>query len=71
MPLLAPLAIASQSGTVSASNYESESANAGYPVPNVPVRGVSQLTLADIGTSLQIRDLLGGAIKLDTINKNA
>jgi len=45
--------------------FDSDATAAGYTVPNVPVKGVSALSLADSGTSLQVRNNLIAATKVD------
>ena len=50
-------------------SYDSEATAAGYTLPNVPVKGVSSIALADNGTSLSVRDMIISAAKVDN-NKN-
>ena len=67
---LAILGLASRASSGSGVNngsapFDSDAAAAGYTVPNVPVKGVSALSLADSGTSLQVRNNLIAATKVD------
>lgn len=64
--LVAGLAIASQSTNTGTTPFQSEAAIAGYAVPNVPVRGVSSITLSDSSTSLDVKNQLGSATNYDS-----
>jgi len=66
--LLAGLALASQTPVSSSvTNYEAEAANAGYALPNAPIKGVSALVLADSSTSLDVREETMGAFKKENL----
>lgn len=63
--LLVGFALASQSTNSETIPYQLEAASAGFTVPNVPVRGVSTITLSNSGTSQDIRNLFGSTLKKD------